>query len=104
MSGFSKSKEIERIHLKFCKKILMCKMNTPTTAVYGELGRYPLYSSRYLRILKYWFRLIQTDNIIMQTVYNISYEDCLKVKRGCLMLKSYCMTMDLIMFLTIKQL
>jgi len=32
-------------------------MNTPTTAVYGELGRYPLYSSRYVRILKYWFRL-----------------------------------------------
>ena len=33
-------------------------MNTPTTAVYGELGRYPLYISRYLRILKYWLRLI----------------------------------------------
>ena len=65
VSGFSKSKEIERIHLKFCKKILMCKMNTPTTAVYGELGRYPLYISRYVRILEYWFRLIQTDNIIM---------------------------------------
>ena len=79
-------------------------MNTPTTAVYGELGRYPLYISRYLRILKYWFRLIQSDNIIMQTVYNISYEDCLKVKRGCLMLKNYCMTMDSITFLTIKQL
>jgi len=38
ISGFSKSKEIERIHLKFCKKILMCKMKTPTTAVYGELA------------------------------------------------------------------
>jgi len=54
-------------------------MNTPTTAVYGELGRYPLYSSRYLRILEYWFRLIQTDNIIMQTV---SYEDCIKGKKN----------------------
>ena len=81
VSGFSKSKEIERIHLKFCKKILMCKMNTPTTAVYGELGRYPLYISRYLRILKYWFILIQSDNIIMQTVYKISYEDCFKGKK-----------------------
>jgi len=71
ISGFSKSKEIERIHLKFCKKIIMCKMNT---AVYGESGHYPLYSSRYVRILKYWFRLIQTDNIIIiQTVYEISY-------------------------------
>jgi len=41
-------------------------------------GRYPLYISRYLRILKYWFRLIQTDSIIMQTVYKIPYEECLK--------------------------
>jgi len=81
VSGFSKSKEIERIHLKFCKKVLLCTMNTPTTAVYGELGRYPLYMSRYLRILKYWFILIQTDNIIMQTVYKISYEDCFKGKK-----------------------
>ena len=73
ISGLSKWNEIESIHLK-------CTMNTPTTAVYGELGRYPLYISRYLRILKYWFRLIQTDNIIMQTVYKISYKDCLKGK------------------------
>ena len=47
ISGFSKAKEIERIHMKFCKKILICKMNTPTTAVYGELGRYALYISRH---------------------------------------------------------
>ena len=56
------------------------KMNTPTTAVCGELGRYPLYISRYVRIIKYWFRLIQTDTINMQTVYKISYEDWLKGK------------------------
>jgi len=46
------------------------------------LGRYPLYISRYLRILKYWLRLIQTDNIIMQKVYKISYEDCIKGKNN----------------------
>jgi len=44
------------------------------------LGRYPLYISRYVRIIKYWFRLIQTDTINMQTVYKISYEDWLKGK------------------------
>ena len=70
-------------------------MNTPTTAVYGELGRYPLYSSRYVRILKYWLRLIQTDNIIMQTVYKISYKDCIKGKKNWVSnVKSYCMTME----------
>ena len=69
ISGFSKWKEIERIHLKFCKKILMYKMNIPTTAVFGEFGRYPLYIPRYVRIFKYWFRLIQTDYSIMQKLF-----------------------------------
>ena len=41
--GFSKSKEIERIHLKFFKNILNVKTTTFSTSVYGELGRYPLY-------------------------------------------------------------
>jgi len=46
-------------------------MNTPTTAVYVELGIHPLYISSYERIFKYWFKLIQTDKVIMQTVYKI---------------------------------
>lgn len=52
--GFSKSKEIERVHLKFCKRLLNVRLNTFTAGVYGELGRYPLYISRYVRIIKYW--------------------------------------------------
>jgi len=47
-------KKLKKIHLQFCKK-----MNIPTTAVYGELGPYPLYISRSLRIPKYWLRLIK---------------------------------------------
>jgi len=46
-----------------------------------ERPHYPLYISNYVRILKYWFRLIQTDTIIMQTVYKISYKDCIKGKK-----------------------
>jgi len=56
-------------------------MNTATTAVNGELGRYPIYSSGYVRIIKYWFKWIQTDNIIMQTVDKILHEDSLKRKK-----------------------
>jgi len=47
-----------------------------------SLGRYPLYIPRYVSIFKYWFRLIQTDYSIMQTVYKISYKDCLKGKNN----------------------
>ena len=34
--GFSKSKEIERIHLKFLKSILNVKTTTFNQSVYGE--------------------------------------------------------------------
>ena len=51
--GKSKSKDIERIHLKFCKRILCVNNRSCNMAVYGELGRYPLYITRYIRIVKY---------------------------------------------------
>ena len=38
--------------------------------MYGELGRYPLYVRRYISIVKYWFKIVQTDNIILKTVYS----------------------------------
>lgn len=77
--GFSKYTGIERIHLKFCKRLLNVRCSTSTFGVYGELGRYPLYVTRYIRIIKYWCKLIITDNIILQTVYNQALSDC---KRG----------------------
>lgn len=73
--GFTKSKELERIHLKFCKRILNVRVTSCSTGVYGELGRYPLYISRYIRIIKYWFKLLNTDNIILTSVYNRSVSD-----------------------------
>ena len=64
--GYTKSKEIERIHLKFCKRRLNVKLSCSNASVYGELGRYPLYVSRYVRMVKYWckhllmFKTVQT--------------------------------------------
>ena len=29
--------------------------------VYGELGRYPLQINCYIRVIKYWFRLLKMD-------------------------------------------
>jgi len=66
--GHGKSKEIERIHLKFCKSILNVRTSTSNVGVYGELGRYPLYIARYIKIMKYWFKLVRTDNILLNYV------------------------------------
>ena len=38
--GFNKAKDIERVHLKFCKYILKMKTSTLNENVYGEVGRY----------------------------------------------------------------
>jgi hypothetical protein len=76
--GFTKSKEIERVHLRFCKNILKVKLSTSNDGVYGELCRYPLYISRFVRIIKYWCKIVHTDNIIMKTLYKIAVDDCEK--------------------------
>lgn len=70
-----KSKEIERIHLRFCKRILKVKLSTSNYAVYGELGRLPLYINRFVKIVKYWLKVIDTDNCIVKTLYNLAYKD-----------------------------
>ncbi len=76
--GFTKSDDIERIHLKFCKRLLQVKINTCNVAVYGELGRYPLYINRYIKIIKFWFKILNNENIIMQIVYKQALHDCNK--------------------------
>ena len=73
--GYSKSKEVERIHLKFLKRILGVKSSTCSAAVYGDLGRYPMYIARYCRLITYWCKLVLSDNIILRTVYNQTVTD-----------------------------
>ena len=75
--GYTKSKEIERVHLKFCKRILNIRMNSCFIGVYGELARYPLYIQRYYRIIKYWCTLRQSNNIILIKLYDSGLADCL---------------------------
>ena len=46
-------------------------------AVYGELSRYPLNISRYVRI-KYWTKVVQTENIIMKSLYDVMMQQMKK--------------------------
>ncbi len=45
-------------------------------AVYGELGRYPLYINRYFRVIKYWFKLLTTSNCILKAIYELLLSQC----------------------------
>ena len=75
--GFSKSKELERLHLKFCKRILKVTLSSSNSAIYGELERFPLYMSRYRKIIKYWCKIVQSENIILNRLYTLVVKDCL---------------------------
>ena len=43
--------------------------------VYVELGRFPLYITRKLRILKYWLKVRQSYNCILQSCYDYMVEN-----------------------------
>ena len=50
-----------------CKYVLGVGKKTTKIAVYGELGRYPLYIDTVLAIVKYWLRLSkesETDQLL----------------------------------------
>ena len=76
MWGVGKYKEIERIHLKFCKYLLKVKSSTCNMGVYGEHERYPLYVSRYTRIIKFLCLIINTDNILVNKLYSSLVDAC----------------------------
>ena len=67
--GFHNAKDIETVHTKYCKQILKVKRNTPNFMVYCELGRLPMIVIRKLRIIKYWVKLLKTNNCILQNIY-----------------------------------
>jgi len=67
--GFGKAKDIERIRLKFCKMLLNVKPSTSNMGVCGELGRYHLYVIRQTRIVKFWCRTLQSENVIVAKLY-----------------------------------
>ena len=55
--GFANAPVIERLHLRFCKRILGVKTSTQNDFVYGELGRTQLRTQRLFNIIKYWFKV-----------------------------------------------
>jgi len=68
--GFHSANDVEKEHFSFCKKLLGVRKGTCNDFVYSELGRYPLQFTRKLRIFKYWLKLRNTDNCILNCIYD----------------------------------
>ena len=65
----------ERLHLHFCKYILNVNRKATNMAVYGELGRYPLYISIWKQTVKY-LEYIQCskDDSLVKAAYEEAYK------------------------------
>ena len=44
--------------------------------MYGELGRYPLHINRFVLIIKYLGKLIQSGNVLIKCLYNDMFIAC----------------------------
>ena len=66
--GCRRADPIEKFHLYFLKNVLNVKTSTPNCFVYGELGVFPLYIERQVRVIKFWLKVIG-----MQENYNNSF-------------------------------
>ena len=68
------SVQIERIHMRYCKQVLGVRLQTQHNFVYGE--RVPLINKRIICVLKYWFKILQSDDVkYIKIVYDMLLHD-----------------------------
>lgn len=67
--GVYNVKCIEKLHIRFCKYLLGVSQQTPNYAVYGELGRLPLYVLAKQRAIKYFLKIINSHGSLIKHSY-----------------------------------
>jgi hypothetical protein len=82
--GMHRAPDIEKVHLESLKSVLGVRRNTNTTCtmIHFETGRLPLYHVRILRMFKFWFKLLQTENCVLGAAYEYLYNVCENTKRN----------------------
>ena len=64
------------MHLKFLKIIITVKTSTPNNFIYAEIGRMTMRTNRLLIIIKYWFKVISSeDTKSIKYVYKMRLND-----------------------------
>jgi hypothetical protein len=67
--GIYNCKEIDKLHLRFCKIVLGVRPQTSNAAVLGELGRFPLSVICKERALKYWLNIMKYPGSLVHTIF-----------------------------------
>jgi hypothetical protein len=61
---------LEKLHLKFCRKVLIVHSKTTNLGIYGELGRLPLFIDQIMYTMKYTYHLeFSCENKILNEFY-----------------------------------
>ena len=71
--GFHRAIHVERVHTQYCKRTLQMKRCTQNDFVYGTLGRLDLTYNRYVRIVKFWLKIVCTNDC--KLVYEVLNTD-----------------------------
>ena len=67
--------DLEKIHLKFNKSTLGVRKQTPTPAIYGDTGRFPLIIRQHIKAVKYWCRILKlSQSHPVRNAYNMLLE------------------------------
>ena len=70
--GLQSVDEIEKVHTLACKRFLNVPLKTPNKCVYGELGRYPLFTNSCKRAVCYWMKLLRmNENRLPKQAYSM---------------------------------
>ena len=67
--------DLGKIHLKFIKSTLDVRKQTPTPAIYGDTGRFPLITWQHIKAVKYWCRILKlSQSHPVRNAYNMLLE------------------------------
>ena len=80
---FENCAEIEKVHLRFCKKISKVSQTTSHYMVYGEMGRYPLNIHINVRMIGFWLKLKSSSKLssnVYQLLFTFKESKDLRVK------------------------
>ena len=62
--------DVEKMHADYCKRTLNMSKYSSTTAIYSELGVYPVENQACSLAIKYWLRLVNdTENHLLNECY-----------------------------------
>ena len=82
--------DLEKIHLKFIKSTLGVRKQTPSPAIYGDTGRFPLIIRQHIKAVKYWCRILKLSRSHpVRNAYNMLLElDAIGFTNWCSRIRS----------------